>query len=148
MPRHSRVFRNFLVSYIVILLIPSIAGYMSYRTSIDVTESISIENSVNQLQKGKELLERRMAEVEGFTRQLAINQDLNVLMNEHRTEDKENVFGIWKMMRELTTLGQTNDFFKSVLYLPAQLRRRADAGFGVFPPGALLRELPVRRSAP
>jgi len=110
MPRHSRVFRNFLVSYIVILLIPSIAGYMSYRTSIDVTESISIENSVNQLQKGKELLERRMAEVEGFTRQLAINQDLNVLMNEHRTEDKENVFGIWKMMRELTTLGQTNDF--------------------------------------
>ncbi|TVX96477.1 helix-turn-helix domain-containing protein [Cohnella terricola] len=112
MPRHSRIFRNFLVSYIVILLIPSIAGYMSYRTSISVTESLSIENSVNQLQKSMELLERRIAEVEGFTRTLAINQDLNVLMNEPRSDNKQNVFGIWKTMKDLSTLGQTNDFLK------------------------------------
>ncbi|MBB6672928.1 AraC family transcriptional regulator [Cohnella nanjingensis] len=112
MPRYASVFRNFLVSYIVILIIPSIAGYMSYQTSISVTESISIENSVTQLQKSKELLERRIAEVEGFTRQLAIHNDLNLLMNEPPAKDKQNVFGIWRMMRDLTTFGQTNDFLR------------------------------------
>ncbi|QJD86595.1 helix-turn-helix domain-containing protein [Cohnella herbarum] len=112
MPKYSRVFRKFLISYIVILMIPSIAGYMSYRTSISVTQSVSIENSVTQLQKSKEILERRMAEVEGFTRQLAINQDLSILMNEKGSNEQSNVYGIWKMMRDVLTFGQTNDFLQ------------------------------------
>ncbi|MDQ6421470.1 helix-turn-helix domain-containing protein [Paenibacillus sp. LHD-117] len=113
MPRYSRVFRRFLVSYLIILIIPSIAGYMSYQTAINVTESVSIENGVTQLQKSKELLERRMAEVEGFTRQLAINQDLSILMNENSSGDQSNVYGIWKMMKDVLTFGQTNDFLKN-----------------------------------
>jgi len=112
MPRPSRVFRRFLTSYIIILMIPTIAGFMSYRTAIAVTESISIENSVTQLEKSKELLESRMAEVEGFTRQLAINRDLNILMNESVSSDRNNAYGIWKMMRDVLTFGQTNDFLQ------------------------------------
>ncbi|WP_249267790.1 helix-turn-helix domain-containing protein [Paenibacillus sp. FSL E2-0274] len=95
----------------VILAIPSIGGYMSYLTSISVTQSISIENGVTQLQKSQEILERRMAEVEGFTRQLAVNQELNVLMNE--SENETNVYGIWKTMRNVLTFGQTNDFLQN-----------------------------------
>lgn len=113
MARHSKVFRRFLYSYIVILIIPSIAGYMSYRTSISVTQSVSIENGVTQLQKSQEILERRMAEVEGFTRQLAINRDLNILMNETNPGDKSNVFGIWKMSKDILTFTQTNDFLEN-----------------------------------
>ncbi|MFC5652952.1 helix-turn-helix domain-containing protein [Paenibacillus solisilvae] len=112
MPKFSRVFRKLLFSYIVILIIPSIAGYMSYRTSISVTQSISIENSVTQLLKSKEILERRMAEVEGFTRQLAINQDLNILMNQKTADQKTDIYGIWKMMQDVLTFGQTNDFLQ------------------------------------
>lgn len=112
MIRYSKVFRRFLFSYLLILIIPSLAGFMSYRTSISVTESISIENSVTQLQKSKELLERRIAEVEGFTRQIAIQADLNVLMTDPLSEEKQNVYGIWKMTRDLTTYGQTNDFLR------------------------------------
>ncbi|MCM3628280.1 helix-turn-helix domain-containing protein [Paenibacillus glycanilyticus] len=112
MKKYSSVFRSFLVSYIIILIIPSIAGFISYRTSISVTQKLSIENSVMQLQKSKELLERRMAEVEGFTRQLAINPDLNVLMNEKNNGEQTNVYGIWKMLRSVLTFGQTNDFLQ------------------------------------
>ncbi|KAI7258420.1 hypothetical protein KC345_g10566 [Hortaea werneckii] len=110
MPKYSKVFRRFLISYLVILIIPSIGGYMSYLTSISVTQSISIENSVTQLEKSQEILERRMAEVEGLTRQLAINQELNVLMNEKGSNT--NVFGIWRTMRNVLTFGQTNDFLQ------------------------------------
>lgn len=112
MPKYSRLFRRFLISYIVILIIPSIAGYMSYRTSITVTQSISIENNVTQLQKSQEILERRMAEVESFTRQLALNQELSVLLNEKLVDDKANVYGIWKITRDIKAYSQTNDFLK------------------------------------
>ncbi|OBZ11747.1 AraC family transcriptional regulator [Bacillus sp. FJAT-27264] len=111
MLKFSSVFRKFLISYVVILIIPSIGGYMSYLTSISVTRSISIENSVTQLQKSQDILERRMAEVEGFTRQLAVNQELNVLMNER--DNETNVYGIWRAMRNVLTFGQTNDFLQN-----------------------------------
>jgi two-component system response regulator YesN len=111
MLKYSSVFRKFLISYVVILIIPSIGGYMSYMTSISVTQSISIENGVTQLQKSQGILERRMAEVEGFTRQLAVNQELNVLMNER--DNETNVYGIWRTMRNVLTFGQTNDFLQN-----------------------------------
>ena len=51
-----------------------------------------------------------MAEVEGMTRQLAINQDLNVLLNDHLAQ--RDVYGIWRTMRNVLTFGQTNDFLQ------------------------------------
>jgi two-component system response regulator YesN len=112
MPKFSRLFRKFLISYIVILVIPSIAGYMSYRTAIAVTQSVSIENNVTQLRKSQDILERRMAEVEGFTRQLALNQELSVLMNERGMDEKVNLYGIWKVNNDIKAFSQTNDFLQ------------------------------------
>jgi len=112
-PKYSTIFRKFLISYLIILVIPSIAGYVSYRTSISVTQSISIENSVTLLQRSQDILERRMVEVEGFTRQLALNPDLNKLMNEQKKGDIVNVYGIWSMVRQVTPFSQTNDFLQN-----------------------------------
>lgn len=109
--RNSSVFRKFLISYVIILVIPSIGGYMSYLTSISVTRSISIENGVTQLQKGQDILERRMAEVEAFTRQLAVNRELNVLMNER--DNETNVYGIWRTMENVLSFGRSNDFLQN-----------------------------------
>ncbi|MFC5653288.1 helix-turn-helix domain-containing protein [Paenibacillus solisilvae] len=111
MLKNSKIFRKFLISYIVILIIPSIAGSMSYRTSIAVTQSISIENSITQLQKAQEILERRMAEVEGFTRQLALNEDLYVLIN--KKPNNLDVYEIWKMTKQISSYSQTNDFLQN-----------------------------------
>ncbi|QGQ97248.1 AraC family transcriptional regulator [Paenibacillus psychroresistens] len=113
MLKNSRVFRRFLTSYLIILIIPSIAGYMSYRTSIEVTQSVSIENSVTQLEKAQEILEQRMAEVAGFTRQLGLNRELNVLMNENPGADKTNVYGIWQVMTDNMAFTQINDFLQN-----------------------------------
>lgn len=51
-----------------------------------------------------------MAEVESFTRQLALNQDLSVLLNESVVDQKTNVYGIWKISRDIKAYSQTNDF--------------------------------------
>lgn len=53
-----------------------------------------------------------MAEVESFTRQLALNQDLSVLLNESVVDQKTNVYGIWKISRDIKAYSQTNDFLK------------------------------------
>ncbi|AEI42825.1 helix-turn-helix domain-containing protein [Paenibacillus mucilaginosus] len=106
----SPVFRKFLVSYLIILILPNIAGYASYRASIDVAKSSSIENSTKTLRLSKEILERRLQEVEGFTKQLAINQDLNRLIVDPRPLDANNVVGLGRMQRSLTNYSSTNDY--------------------------------------
>ncbi|WP_232381063.1 hypothetical protein [Paenibacillus tianjinensis] len=137
MLKYSNVFRRFLISYIIILIIPSIGGYMSYRTSITVTQSLSIENGVTQLQKSQDILERRMAEVEGFTRQLAINKQLSVLMNER--DDSTNVYGIWNTMQNVLAYLRPNERFSpGLLYLSGQLQSDPDFRF-YLPSRAFLR---------
>lgn len=54
-----------------------------------------------------------MVEVEGFTRQLALNPDLNKLMNEQKKGDEINVYGIWSMVKQVTPFSQTNDFLQN-----------------------------------
>lgn len=112
MTRNSRLFHRFLISYIVILIIPSFAGYMSYRTSIAVTKQVSIENSITQLQKTEEILERRMMEVEGFVSQLSLNQDLNALIGKQPSDIRSNLYPLWKVMQQISSYSQTNDFLK------------------------------------
>lgn len=104
------VFRKFLISYVLILIIPNIAGWVAYRISIAETTSMSVENSIIQLQKSKELLENRMEEVEGFTRQLAINQDINALMRLPYETRSSRVDGISKLEKDIATYSQTNKF--------------------------------------
>ncbi len=58
-----------------------------------------------------------MSEVEAFTRQLAINQDLNSLMHEAMPEEQANIHGIWKLNRDITAISRTNNFFAGLLCL-------------------------------
>jgi len=109
----SPIFRNFLISYVIVLLIPLIAGYASYRTSINFAESIFIENSLMTLNQTKEILEQRFAEVEGFTKQLAINEDLRQLISERKKDNRYNVYGLWKTARDITSYSQTNDYLSN-----------------------------------
>lgn len=107
------VFRKFLLSYVLILMIPNIAGYISYRTSIDAAEASSIETGIMVLEQSQAILEQRMAEVEGFTKQLAINQDIIKLISENKQGDSYNVFGLWKAARDVADYSQTNDFLEN-----------------------------------
>lgn len=106
----SPLFRRFLASYLIILLIPLIAGYASYLVSIDVAKSASIESGTKTLELSKETLESRLLEVEGFTKQLAINQDLNRLIVNPKPLDEHNVVGLGLMQRTLTNYSRTVDY--------------------------------------
>ena len=125
--KFSPVFRRFLISYLIVLLIPQIAGYASYRASIEVAKSSSIENSLSSLNLGKEIIERHLVEVEAFTKQLAINQDLYRLIADPKPLDSNNVYGLGRMQRSLSMYSSTNDYlsnFSSTYVIITPLLRR------------------------
>ncbi|WP_339242691.1 helix-turn-helix domain-containing protein [Paenibacillus sp. FSL R5-0517] len=108
--KFSPVFRRFLISYLVILMIPQIAGYASYRASIEAARSSSIENSYKSLSLGKEIIERNLLQVEAFTRQLAVNPDLQNLIAGPKPHDLYNVYGMNRMQRSLSMYSSTNEY--------------------------------------
>ena len=108
--KFSPLFRKFMISYLIVLMIPQIAGYASYRTSIEAARTSSIENSLKSLNLSKEIIERNLMLVEDFTRQLAINQDLNRLIADPKPHDVNNVYGLSRMQRSLSMYSSTNDY--------------------------------------
>ncbi|QGQ96041.1 AraC family transcriptional regulator [Paenibacillus psychroresistens] len=109
----SPVYQRFLISYLIVLIIPLIAGYAAYRSSIDVAESSSIENSIMNLNLSKQILEQRLMEVRGFTKQLAINEELNQLIVDPKPFDPNNVYGVRRMQRNLANYSNTNDYLSN-----------------------------------
>lgn len=113
------MFRRYLISYLIILMIPQIAGYASYRASIEAARASSIENSLKSLNLGKEIIERNLLQVEAFTRQLAINQELYRLIADPKPLDSYNVYGIGKMQRSLSMYSSTNEYLSHFfIYIP------------------------------
>ncbi|KRE40291.1 helix-turn-helix domain-containing protein [Paenibacillus sp. Soil522] len=110
--RFTNIFRSFLISYIVILIISNVAGYISYRAAIDVAESSSIDTSLMVLKQSKDILERRMDEVEAFTTQIAMNQDLMHLLSESVNEENYPVYDLRKIWQDVYAYGLTNDFLQ------------------------------------
>lgn len=95
--KSTNVFRKYLISYTLILLIPLITGSISYQVSIRIIKSSSVEASLLLLNQSKDILDRRMQEIEGFTRQLAMNQDL--LLRCHIVWHPSGLFGMDKDYR-------------------------------------------------
>ncbi|WP_337099947.1 helix-turn-helix domain-containing protein [Paenibacillus sp. YIM B09110] len=109
----TRVYRRFLISYLIVLLLPNIAGYLSYRVSIDVAQTSSIENSLLLLSQSSEMIEARLAEVTAFTNQLALDHDLDKLISGKKQEPEEyDVFNLWKTARDISTYSKTNDYLQ------------------------------------
>jgi two-component system response regulator YesN len=108
--KFSKIFRTFLISYMVILLIPLVSGFFSYRTSIDIAESSSIESSLSVLNQSKGILESRLAEIEGFTTQLNLNRDLNNLFYKQKADGSYNVYELWQTAKDIAAYSYTNDF--------------------------------------
>ncbi|WP_440119488.1 helix-turn-helix domain-containing protein [Paenibacillus sp. QZ-Y1] len=117
--KFSPLFRRFMISYLIILMIPQIAGYASYKASIEAARTSSIENSLKSLNLGKEIIERNLMQVEDFTRQLAINQDLYRLIADPKPLDANNVYGVGRMQRSLSMYSSTNDYLSHFfIYIP------------------------------
>ena len=114
----SKTFRNFLISYVIILSIPLITAFISYHTSIKIAESKSIESSLLVLNQSKTHLEQRLSEVEKFTRQLARNSYISLIMSEQKPENGGSAYQYVQISKELLNNIQANEFLEDAyIYL-------------------------------
>lgn len=108
----SKVYRRFLISYVIILFIPLCAGYFTYHAAIKEAQNYAIRTSVQSLNQSKSLLEQRLSEVERFTRQIAINEDLVNIMLLNKNEATEQISSLTNVSKAITPFASTNDFIE------------------------------------
>ncbi|KAB8130771.1 helix-turn-helix domain-containing protein [Gracilibacillus oryzae] len=108
----SKLFRRYFLSYLIILMIPLLAGFITYHVSIKTAEKYSIINSTQILQQGKTILEQRMDELDRFVRQIASNNDLNTLLNKNVTEKTRIVSSVKQLSEEISPISVTNEFLE------------------------------------
>lgn len=108
----SPLFRKFLISYLLVLFIPLITGFVTYGVSVNTIKSSSVEASTMLLNQTKDILDRRIEEVESFARQLAMNPDLNYLLSEVPENGDYSVYALWRAWRNTAAFGLTNNFLQ------------------------------------
>ncbi len=112
MSKTTKTFRKFLLSYLVILLLPLITGIVSYQVSMDVAKKSSIESSMLILKKSKDILESRLLEVERFTKQLTLVDDFNQHLIAGTEPNSINLYSLSETSRYISTYAHTNDFIE------------------------------------
>lgn len=106
----SKIFRRFLISYLVILIIPMAAGFISYQVSIDTAEKYSIINSRQVLNQSKKILEQNIDEIDRFVLQLSLDRDLNFLLTKDASEKKRILSPLRQLATTLSSYATTNEF--------------------------------------
>lgn len=64
------------------------------------------------LNQSKDVLDRRMEEVENITRQLSLDQELNYVLNQQVDVDHYDVYALWKSWRNTAAYSLTNTFLE------------------------------------
>ncbi|MGP4040077.1 helix-turn-helix domain-containing protein [Gracilibacillus sp. D59] len=109
----SKIFRRFLISYLVILIIPLVAGFISYQVSLDTAEKYSIINSRQVLNQSKKILEQNLDEIDRFVQQLSLDRDLNVVLNKNASEKYRIVSTLRQLDEKISPYATTNEFLEN-----------------------------------
>ncbi|GAE95315.1 transcriptional regulator [Gracilibacillus boraciitolerans JCM 21714] len=106
----SKIFRRFLISYLVILIIPMVAGFISYQVSINTAEKYATINSRQVLNQSKKILEQSLDEIDRFVLQLSLDRDLNILLKKKLLKKKRIVTTLMQLDNKLSSYATTNEF--------------------------------------
>ncbi|QGH32941.1 helix-turn-helix domain-containing protein [Gracilibacillus salitolerans] len=108
----SKIFRRFLISYLVILIIPMVAGFISYQTSLDTAQKYSIINSKQVLDQSKKVLEQNLDEIDRFVLQLSVDSDLNNILKINASDKNKAISTLKQLDNKISSYAATNEFLK------------------------------------
>lgn len=114
--RWSNPFRAFFISFVVILLLPNIAGYFSYRISIQEARVSSRAIGMSVLEQSRQNVDQRLKEVISFTQQIGSDAALEQLLDP--VDVQKRILQLNQLSRTLTLYASTNDFLgNTYIYL-------------------------------
>lgn len=106
-----RIFRKFLLSYLLILIIPLLASLVIYQVSIHIIKDYASENSKNLLNQTKNMIDQKNNEIENFVYQMSLNPEINQLMHRKSNTDINIAYDIYKVQNSINPYWYTNKLF-------------------------------------
>ncbi|WP_167859011.1 helix-turn-helix domain-containing protein [Paenibacillus cymbidii] len=107
---NQSIFIQYLLSYLLVLIIPIIGGVMMYRQMIDVVEKDAVQSNLALLEQSKSSLEGRLAEVDNIVRLLSLDSKVTRLL-----AGGNNMFYDYELNLVLRNYKLTNNFIDSIL---------------------------------
>lgn len=116
---NRKIFSNFLLSYLIVLLIPLIIGIIAYNEALKAVEQDAWEANLSSLQQCRSILDGRLAEVDQVVTQMAFNPKIRALANaDSPYEDATNIINIKDAQESIIPYRYTNNFVKDIyIYL-------------------------------
>lgn len=102
------IFRRFLLSYVLILVIPLIASFIVYQMSVQKMKENATEDSKKLLDQTVTIIDGKNEELEKLVYQISLNPAINQLM--HRKSDDKNVgYDLYEVRENLIPYWYTNN---------------------------------------
>lgn len=108
-----KIFRKFLLSYLLILIIPLLASFIVYQVNIHKIKDYASENSKNLLNQTKDIIDKKNDEIENFVYQMSLNPEINQLMNRKSNTDVNIAYDIYKVQNSINPYWYTNKLFSN-----------------------------------
>ncbi len=96
-----QMFRKFLLSYILILVMPLIAGFIVYQASIHRIMDYASENGRELLNQAISLVDKKLDDIESFTYQLSLHPEVHGLMLLSSRSDKDFAYNLYKVKNSI-----------------------------------------------
>ena len=114
-----RVIINFMIRYVMILLIPFILFSMIYINSVKIIENDIISSNINMLEKTREILEDRISELDSIAEQVSWNTKIIRYMNVNQPFEGANTYRTLETCSELYNYSLTHNLIYDyyVIYL-------------------------------
>jgi two-component system response regulator YesN len=112
------VFRNLIVSYLLILLIPFGIGSFVYLEAVHLVKEDALKNNLKILQQTKDILDVRLDEVEAISKQMAMNPKVISLMNVKQfKQGSPEYYKVWELLNTIPKYDLTNKFLRDIYVL-------------------------------
>ncbi|MEH7272930.1 hypothetical protein V7125_04780, partial [Neobacillus vireti] len=108
-----KIFRKFLLSYLLILIIPLFTSLIIYQVSIHIIKDYASENSKNLLNQTKDMIDQKNDEIENFVYQMSLNPEINQLMYRKSNTDINIAYDIYKVQNSINPYWYTNKLFNN-----------------------------------
>lgn len=108
-----RIYRGILISYILILIIPLISSFFIYQVSIHKIKESATENSEKLLNQKRDLIDRKIEELESVVYQLTLNPEINQLIYQRKDTNSKNTYDIYKIINSIKPYTYTNTLFQN-----------------------------------
>lgn len=111
-------FRRFLISYIIVLIIPLTLVSITYQKSITEAENDAKKSRLFLLMQTRDMMDTYMRNIDEMAIQIMFNSKLSRLLNMERPKaGSSDIYYWWDYSKEIKNRTLTNNIFKSKFFL-------------------------------